>query len=75
MTNKVKHKVPCPLCGHRYGSDVWYAKEDDADSVECPDCGIAVRLVVPLFKVTEAGWHWMLTDDALKELLALWRSK
>jgi hypothetical protein len=53
----------CPNCGrlHEHGP---YMRHQAGDKrFVCPnditcECGATLRMVVPLFKVNESGWHW-----------------
>lgn len=61
-------KEPCPKCGVEHevgpylrwpeGGNIFVAPED----VKC-NCGIVLRIMVPVFKMNEHGWLWKIKAD------------
>lgn len=54
----------CPLCAAK----VEY--EDGADR-KCPECNIELHAFWPIVRGNRS-WFWVLTENAEKELLAVW---
>jgi hypothetical protein len=61
------HPMSCPLCETKVGS-----KDNEID---CPNCGVGLRRVVPFVKVCEPGWHWIINEESRKRLLELWKER
>lgn len=68
MSVEATGKEPCPRCGVLHERGPYVQQEHEANGGAIPvgpndvlcSCGATLRFTVPLFRVNESGWIWVI---------------